>query len=755
VSDPPHDGRAELRAKVLSHEHDEAATISSLEEVVARLGGARKNPDGSYMARCPCHDDHTPSLHVWTDKDGHVAWFCHAGCDHAEVGQALGIERRNGHGNPKWTPCGPAIDEYRYTDARGRHQYTVCRTADKQFPVWVPDPTSKTGRRWKLGDTPRVLYRLPALIAAVTAHEPVFLVEGEKDVKALVRAGCVATCNMGGAGSATNNYNWRSEYSEWLRGANVIIVADKDKPGRDHAAGVAASLRGVAAQVCIVEAREDKDAADHLAAGYGPDEFVRVDVPEMAAETSATTASQTSLVEPANPEGPLDGSDRSNGKRFAVVCRDRAKYHPGRGWMVYDPDRGLWEPDTLRAEHLAKEALPHEILTEAAAAPSDERRRELMSGCRRVCSRPGLVAALEMAKSEPDLAADADEFDADPDLVNAVDCVIDTRTGERLRHDSKYMITRQLGAPYEPDAAATLWRAHLERVTDGRPGLEAFLAALFGYGLTGHTFEQRMAIAYGIGANGKSVTIETMRNTMGSYAMAASATTFMMRRSDGGSSDIARLAGARLVTAGETGPAQRLDEALVKQVTGSEPLTARFLFREFFEFVPQFKLMLSTNHKPTIVGTDHGIWRRMWLVPFDVVIPDAEQDHELAAKLRAELPGILAWMVQGCLCWREEGLTVPDEVRNATDGYQLEMDPLAGFLAEQTVDDPAGSVTAGALYGAYRAWAEKIGDDPLTQRTFSTRLSERGLKTSKREPGTGRALYRGLRLSHASQGSQL
>jgi putative DNA primase/helicase len=706
------------------------------------------------MARCPCHDDHQPSLHLWIDRKGVTAWACLAGCDHATVGQALGIERRNGHGDPHWTPYGPAVDEYRYLDEQGSHLYSVCRTQDKQFPVCLPDLTSTTCKRWKLGDARRVLYRLPTLIAAVKAGETVYIVEGEKDVESLVRAGCVATCNMGGAGTAANNYNWRPEYSAFFAAANVIIVADKDEPGRKHAAHVAASLEGVAATVRVVEARAGKDATDHLQAGHGVDEFVPMDIAPPAAEASAIAA-KISTVDVANPEGPLDGSDCSNGKRFAVVCRDRAKYHPSRGWMIYDPDRGMWEPDMLRAEHLAKETLPREILTDAAAALSDEQRRMLMAGCRRVCSRPGLVAALEMAKSEPDLAAGADEFDADPDLVNALDCVIDTRTGERLRHDPRFMITRQLGAPYEPDAPAPLWRAHLKRVTDGRPGLEAFLAALFGYSLTGHTFEQKMAIAYGVGANGKSVTIETVRTTMGSYAMAASAATFMVRRSDGGSNDLARLVGARLVTASETGPAQRLDEALVKQVTGSEPVAARFLFREFFEFVPQFKLMLSTNHKPMIVGTDHGIWRRIWLIPFDVVIPDAEQDRELAVKLRAELPGILAWMVQGCLRWREEGLTAPDEVRSATDGYQLEMDPLAGFLAEQTIADPTGSVTAGALYGAYHAWAEAIGDEPLKQRTFSARLTERGLKTSKREPGTGRALYCGLRLSRAPQGSQL
>ena len=451
---------------------------------------------------------------------------------------------------------------------------------------------------------------------------------------------------------------------------------------------------------------------------------------------------------------PMDGSDLSNGKRLAVICADRAKYDPGRGWMVYDRVAGIWAPDPLRVEHLAKEELPREICAELSRA-DDVLRDKLGAGFRRVCMRAGLVAALEMARSEPSMAARADDFDADLDLVNAGDCVIDTRTGGRLPHNPKYMMTRRLGAPYDPDAAAPLWAAHLERVTDGRAGLVAFLETWFGYSLTGHTVEQCITIPWGTGANGKSVTTETARNVIGTYAMHAAASTFMTKRRDSSSGDLARLAGARFVTASETGPAHRLEESLVKQVTGSEPVTARFLFHDEFEFVPRFKLTLSTNHKPTIVGTDHGIWRRIRLVPFDVVIPDGEQDHELTTKLRAELPGILAWMVAGCLRWRKEGLAVPDEVRNATASYQLEMDPLAGFLAECTVDDPTGSVAASDLHARYRSWAEQSGEEALSQRTFSMRLTERGVKTSGRESGTGRILYRGFRLSHRPEGSQL
>jgi len=454
-----------------------------------------------------------------------------------------------------------------------------------------------------------------------------------------------------------------------------------------------------------------------------------------------------------DPGDPPNCTHVGNGKRFAALCADRAKYDPGRGWLAYDETAGVWRPDALRAEALAKQ-VAGAILSEALAEDDEDRRKTLVKWHLASESRPAVMACLDMARSEPGLAVCADDFDADPDLVCAVDCLIDTRTGDRLPHDPAAMMTRQLGTVYDPDATCPLWMDHLGTVTEGRDSLARFLAEFFGMSLTGHTFEQCLAILYGIGANGKSVTLETVRAAAGTYASNADASTFMAKRDDS-SSGLARLAGARLVTAAETGTSHRLDEALVKQVTGSEPVTARFLYHEHFEFTPRFKLVLSTNHKPRVTGSDHGIWRRIRLVPFDVVIPDAEQDHRLAERLRDELPGVLAWLVNGCLEWREHGLTMPDEIRDATAGYQLEMDPLASFLDARTVTEEGTSVAAGLLYQDYCVWSKETGDQPMSQRAFSARLTERGVNHSGREPGSGRYLYRGFRLRDGSEGSQL
>lgn len=237
--------------------------------VLDRLDGVRSQA-GYWMARCPAHDDTSPSLSVGRGTSQPVILKCHAGCEPVDILAAIGltladVSQPREEVRGEWTPHGEATDIYRYTDEDGTLLFEVLRVplpgGKKAFPQRVPDLTAKSGWRWSLGDTPRVLYRLPRLRAAIAAGEIIWVVEGEKDVHSLERAGCVATCNPGGAGK------WRDEYSEVLRDAIVIVVADADKPGRAHARRVARSLDGVAAAVEIQESAEGKDVSDHLSAG--------------------------------------------------------------------------------------------------------------------------------------------------------------------------------------------------------------------------------------------------------------------------------------------------------------------------------------------------------------------------------------------------------------------------------------------------------------------------------------------------------
>jgi putative DNA primase/helicase len=205
----------------------------------------------------------------------------------------------------------------------------------------------------------------------------------------------------------------------------------------------------------------------------------------------------------------------------------------------------------------------------------------------------------------------------------------------------------------------------------------------------------------------------------------------MAKTNDGIRNDVARLAGSRLVSTGETESGRFLAEALVKQLTGGDKITARFLYQEFFEYDSQFKLFLATNHKPIIRGVDNAIWRRIRLVPFQVTIPPEEQDKSLPQKLRREMPGILAWLVRGCLKWRESGLDQPDEVLSATQAYRVEMDVIGGFLKDKCVERSDLREAAATLYSRYKSWCEANGERALTQQRFGIALTDRGFARTR------------------------
>lgn len=275
--------------------------------------------------------------------------------------------------------------------------------------------------------------------------------------------------------------------------------------------------------------------------------------------------------------------------------------------------------------------------------------------------------------------------------------------------------------------------------------LRGFVQRAVGYSATGDTSEQCMFIHHGPGANGKSTFQETVAAALGDYAMRTPTETLLVKRAGGVPNDVARLKGARFVTASETEEGRRLAESLVKDLTGQDTISARFMWAEWFDFKPTHALHLSTNHKPEIRGTDAAIWRRIRLIPWAVTIPPAEQDKKLAEKLRGELPGILAWIVRGCSAWLREGLQAPEEVRQATRAYRAEMDVLAAFLADCCVRDAEEEAFAGELWGAWKRWCEESGEQAGTQKRFGGQLAERGF-LNHRDSRTGRKVWSGLAL---------
>ena len=332
-----------------------------------------------------------------------------------------------------------------------------------------------------------------------------------------------------------------------------------------------------------------------------------------------------------------------------------------------------------------------------------------------------LEAMLSLAKAERLIATTPKALDVDRWILNCENGILDLSTGVLGPHDPERRCTRQVPAPYLPGAACPRWEAFLARVVT--PDVADFLRRAIGYALTGSVQEQCLFVLYGTGANGKSVFLETLRALWGTYGEQAEPKSFVERKTDQISNDLARLKGARLVVATETEQGARMAEALVKQVTGGEAIVARFLRQEFFTFYPEFKL--------SIRGTENGIWRRIRLVPWEVTIPSDERDQGLGEKLRKELPGILAWAVRGCLEWQSGGLNPPARVLAATDDYRAEMDSIGGFLDEQCELSPRWTIPVGVLYREYVDWAEKGREKPMSKKSFSMSLQERGFRSVK------------------------
>lgn len=326
------------------------------------------------------------------------------------------------------------------------------------------------------------------------------------------------------------------------------------------------------------------------------------------------------------------------------------------------------------------------------------------------------------------------EFDKDKTLLNVSNGYIDLSSGELYDHDIKKMFSKQASAEYSDTASAETWDKFLNQIFNYDQALIDYVQTLVGYSMTGSVKEQIMMILYGNGRNGKSVFLETIRNILGTYARTIQASSIMVKQnSSGPNSDIARLAGARLVTSSEPNEGLRMDEGLVKQLTGGDTVVARQLYGQEFEFEPEFKLWLATNHKPIIRGTDDGIWRRIKLIPFTVQIPDDQVDKDLKYKLARESVGILNWAVDGALKWQRHGLSTPPAIMQASAEYRQEMDVLAEFIADKCTVSADGTAPASQLYKLYRGWADENAQYCMSSTKFGREMNAKFTKKHTRD----------------------
>lgn len=342
-----------------------------------------------------------------------------------------------------------------------------------------------------------------------------------------------------------------------------------------------------------------------------------------------------------------------------------------------------------------------------------------------------------MKEMKPRVSAEMSDFDSNKYLLNLENGVLDLKTGILKPHDMSYMMTKISNVSYNKNATCPNWINYLNTTIRDENGntdheLINYLQKLVGYSLTGDTTEQGIYFLFGDGRNGKSVFINVIQKLLGEYSANAETSTFIKTNSSGGAnSDIARLCGSRFVASSEIEDGKSLDEQLVKKITGCEPITARFMYKDFFDFVPEFKIVFATNYKPNIKGGDNGIWRRVKLIPFTYVIPKEDVDYYLEDKLLLEMSGILNWALEGCLKWQKERLIEPKRVKDATNNYKEESDPILPFIEEMCFDNKEAKTTAKKVFEEYKTWCYRNDEEALGKQTFYNKLNSKGFIKKK------------------------
>lgn len=439
-----------------------------------------------------------------------------------------------------------------------------------------------------------------------------------------------------------------------------------------------------------------------------------------------------------------DLTDAGNAERLADRHRHEIRYcDKWAKWLIWDGRR--WAVDeTRRIDLLATETV--QAIKEEALAVDDHKLHDRLLKWSLASQRGSHLRALvDWARSRDGIPVRPQELDRDPYVLNLENGTFDLNRMRLRDHDADDLITKLAPVAYDPDATAPRWTSFVREIFDGDDDLATFAQRAAGYSLTGDTSAQVFFLLHGDGANGKSTFVETLQSLLGDYALETPTDTLLVRRYSGIPNDVARLQAARFVAASEIPKGAKLNEPLVKQLVAGDTVSARFMRSEFFDFRPVLKLWIDTNYRPTVHGTDEGIWRRVRVLPFTRTFPPGQRDESLRDKLAAELPGILNWALDG---WRDysygDTLEPPRAVIEATEEYRQEQDVIAMFLDDCAIVDPAAAVAPRDLYAAYTAWCHANGERPDSQKALGTQLKQLGYEPGK---SNGVRLWKGLKLT--------
>ena len=694
--------------------------------IADKLEAKSSGPD-SWMAKCPAHEDHKPSLSIKSTGDK-VLLKCFAGCTTDAVCAALGITVKDLFNKPATAPAQKKIvATYDYTDEAGALLYQVVRFDPKDFRQRKPD--GKNGWDWKIGDTRRVLFRLPDVVNAIERDATIFICEGEKDCLALAGIGLCASCNAGGAESSPTGKKWLPDYTAALSGASVVILPDRDAPGRLHAQIVATHLHGVAASVRIVElpdinGRTVKDAADFVAAGgtaediarllEGVAEFAPADL-EMPAEDASPVARDA---DPVDPEIVMEhGAPYFTGGKLATVQSlgegywasayaksTRVLFDPlERAFFSYDPETGLWGKRTT--DDIAK-GLRAILLAHSRRVPD--------IGLEKHIKHAGLVGVIAALRG---LVQREDAFSDPPRGIHVANGYLEL--GEdgthHLREFSPEDYSRnQSPIAYDPEATCPRFLNELLRpaIPEEDTGL---LQRWTGIALCGHNFAQRFLILDGIGGRGKGTFCLLVQGLLGKRNC-----TELRPAHLGSRFETKRFLGRSLLFGNDVNPkfiSQKGGE-LLKPLCGGDTFSLETKGNEQeFHVQGNFSMIITANTRLKVrLEGDIQAWRRRLLIvryeapPPTVVIADFEQ-----ILLREEGPGILNWALEGLALARREGYALTPNQRQRIEDLLASSDSLRQFITEKLEPHDASDVSTAEFHAAYGDFCAENGWDPSPQ----------------------------------------
>lgn len=738
------------KAPVIPIHRDVDPDTEPLERVRTALDIGGYLPDNhdreaeSFPARCPAHDDHSPSMTVSLGDDGEkVVIKCHRGCETGDILDVLGLS---------WSdlyPASPPEEFYEYVDENGEPFFKIKRyyvAGKKAFAASHPD---EHGNWVKGSDDRRVLYHLPEVLAAAQKGEWVVVVEGEKDADRLHSLGFTATTAPYGAEwSKTKDAAWRDTYAPSLEGARVVIIRDNDEIGKAYGAKVAGHIPG-AVILDLPGLPVKGDVSDWLEQGHTRDELLQLiegAEPWTTEDVGGDKGLPRTIEEEREQDKELlatDGfrlTDVGNSYRLIMRSKGELQYVPLWGkWLVWSEGRWLIDHREAQVTEIAK-GVPREIMLNLDRA-SDEplytvnnkpvSQRDLERRWAKASeSRNAVSAMIYLARAN--VSVEHEELDGHDELLNCSNVVVNLRTGEWLDHDPSYLMTLQSPVKFDPRAKfeGSEWERFLKRFQPDEE-IRHYLQVRSGAGTTGKV-TQSLDVDFGLGGNGKSVFHRCIMSVLGPYAVVPHKSLLVAQKKEEHDTVIANLFRMRYAVCSETKAQCTLNEEQVKALTGGDRISGRRMREDPWEFWPSHTLIMFSNYEPMIRGTDNGIWRRVRLVPWAVTIPNDEQDANFAEKLfEAEKEVILNWLIEGAREFLADGIKVPKSIEASTNEYRNDQDTVGRFIHDRIEIGPDFWATAKEMVTEARAWLEEQGMNEflITAKNLAPALELRGCRS--------------------------